>query len=258
MRMAYVDESGDSGYAGSRTYTLGCVMVHDIAWPDVFDDYLQFRRFIRTQFGILVRDEIKANYLLRGSGPLKRLGLGETMRHDIYRQHMRLAPKLGLDVFAVVIEKTLIAKTSMNPRDIAWEYLLQRLERMSSTDQEPVMVIHDEGDPLKIRALARKARRANMPGSAFGTGYFRLPARLLIDDPVSRNSQQSFFIQLADMAAYAAYRRLHPAGKTPSICPATMWDELGAARYAEANKVAMGQGWSRHPGIVVWPHSSLP
>jgi len=253
MRLAYIDESGDSGYSGSRTYTLGCVIVDAKAWPDAFEDIIRFRRFIRKHFGVLVRDEIKANYLLRGSGTLKSLGLGDQIRHDIYRQHMRLATKLGLDVFAVVIQKDRILKRDMNPRDVAWEYLIQRLERMSTKSETPVMIIHDEGDSNRIRTLVRKARRINMPGSAFGTGRLSVPARLIIDDPVPRDSRQSYFIQLADLAAYAAYRRLYPPNRPKSICPETMWDELGDARYAAANEIATNQKWLTHEGIVVWP-----
>lgn len=253
MRLAYVDESGDAGYNGSRSYTLGCVMIDATAWPDAFESIVQFRRFVRNRFGILVRAELKANFLLRGSGSLNGLGLGERIRHDIYRQHLRLAPKLGLDVFAVVICKDKILKQTMNPRDLAWEYLIQRLERMSTKANEPVMILHDEGDSSRIRTLVRKARKINMPGSAFGSGRLSNPARLIIDDPVPRDSKQSYFIQLADLSAFAAYRRLYPPPRNPSVCPSTMWDELGDARYAAANEIATGSGWTGHPGIVFWP-----
>ncbi|MER7073232.1 DUF3800 domain-containing protein [Terrabacter sp. NPDC000476] len=255
MLLAYIDESGDSGQTnGSNTYTLGCVLVRDTAWPDVFDNFLQFRRFVRARFGILLRDEIKANYLLRGGGDLKRFGFGEGIRHDIYRMHMRLAPKLGLQVFAVVIDKTKI-QVWRNPRDIAWGFLLQRLERMSTKSGEPIMVIHDEGDSHAIRGLARKARRANTPGSAFGVGHLSLPARLILDDPVPRNSSQSFFIQLADLSAYAAFRTVFPPNpKRATVCPPTMWGELGDARFADANKLATGVlARTAEPGVVVWP-----
>lgn len=253
--MAYIDESGDSGqFNGSNTYTLGCVLVRDSEWPDRFDQLLGFRRFLRSKFGILLRDEVKANYLLRGSGDLKRFGFGERIRHDIYRMHMRIAPKLGLQVFAVVIDKKKVVMWR-NPRDIAWGFLLQRLERLSTKSGEPIMVVHDEGDSLAIRGLARKARRANTPGSAFGVGRLVLPARLIIDDPVPRNSSQSFFIQLADLSAYAAFRTVYaPAPKRSLICPSSMWGELGAARFADANSLATGiLGRAAEPGVVVWP-----
>ena len=203
----------------------------------------------------LLRDEIKANFLLRGNGSLKDLRLSENMRHDIYRQHMRLAPKLGLQVFAVVIQKEKILRRSINPRDVAWEYLIQRLERMSTKSLTPVMVIHDEGDAKKIRTLGGKARRINMPGSAFGTGYLSTPARLIIDDPVPRDSTQSYLVQLADLAAFAAYRRLHPPPKVKSVVPTHDVGRAGRCPVRPCKRNSRGSrvGYS-HQGIVVWPH----
>jgi hypothetical protein len=102
------------------------------------------RRFLRSRFGILLRDEIKANYLLRGSGDLKRFGFGEQIRHDLYRMHLRVAAKLMVRAFAVVIDKPKI-RSWRDPRNIAWEFTLQRLERVSTKSGEPVLIMHDEG-----------------------------------------------------------------------------------------------------------------
>jgi uncharacterized protein DUF3800 len=249
MWLAYIDESGNSGYKASATFTLGCVLVPAVGWPDAFDGIIGFRRFLRRSFGLRIRDEVKANHLVRGSGAFTALSLGEGIRHDIYRQHMRLLEKLGLSTFAVVIRKDQIWNTSRDPRDIAWEYLLQRIERLTTKSGTPAMIIHDEGEAGLIRGLARKARRANVAGSSFGTGTLRRPARLLIDDPVPRDSRQSYFIQLADLCAYAAFRKHYPPPPNrQSVCPESMWDELGLAVFTPANQLAGGV-----PGIVVWP-----
>jgi Protein of unknown function (DUF3800) len=257
VEIAYVDESGDSGYSGSRTYTLGCVLIECAQWPDAFDAFLGFRRFLKSNFGIRMRDEIKANYLLHGSGPLGRLNLGDHQRRAIYRQHMRLASKLPVQAFAVVIHKGQIRnQATINPRDVAWQFLLQRIERRSTTANTPILVMHDEGDSLNIRKLARKARRANIAGSAFGTGYLQVPARLLIDDPVARQSHQSYFVQLADLVAFAAYRRLYPPPVTRfPVCHEKMWDELGTARYVPATQLAVAHGVTQHQAVVSWPNS---
>jgi hypothetical protein len=252
--MAYVDESGDSGYSGSRTYTLGCVLVDDHRWPECFDAFISFRRFVAQRFRVRVRAEIKANHLIGGRGALA--GLGENQRHAIYRQHMRLAEKLGLRVFAVVIDKEKILQRNRNPRDIAWEFLLQRLERASTSEDQAVLLSHDEGDALAIRKLARKARRAGQAGSRFGTGTLRAPFRLLVDDPVSKDSSQSYFIQLADLTAYAAFRSVQPPSpKRATVCPQTMWNELGKARHRQANELARSTGDRAAPGVVVWPRT---
>ncbi|BBZ09683.1 hypothetical protein MDOR_38520 [Mycolicibacterium doricum] len=88
MLIAYIDESGntgDPGNGGSMTFTLGCVLVDADAWPETFDGLLQFRRRIRDKFGVHMRAEVKANYLLRNGGALRRYRLGHRARHTIYR-----------------------------------------------------------------------------------------------------------------------------------------------------------------------------
>jgi hypothetical protein len=258
MYFAYIDESGNVGDpkgGGSRTYTLAAILLEATRWPNTFDRVLGFRRFLRTRFGVPVRSEIKATYLIHNRGPFRGLGLGDAARADIYRQAMRLQPKIGLLTYAVVIDKELLADRGdvRNPRDIAWEYLIQRLERFNAPEGShpghPVMIIHDEGEGPAVRMLARKARRAGTAGSAFGTGHLIRPATLLIDDPVPKDSRQSYFLQLADLNAYAAFRTVQPAARRlVNIPPAAAWSELGSALYLPANYLAGGP-----PGIVVWP-----
>src|SRR6185503_9957446 len=104
MHLAYIDESGSNGsvaLGGSRTFTLGCVMVEAAQWPDVFDDVIDYRRFLKDRFKIPVRAEIKANYLLRNAGPFRRLGLSERARFAVYRGMLRLQAKLEVLSFAV-------------------------------------------------------------------------------------------------------------------------------------------------------------
>jgi hypothetical protein len=256
--LAYVDESGNTGLPGSRTYTLGCAFLDVDRWPDSFDAMIQFRRSLRDAYRLPVRAELKANYLLRGKGALWGLHLTEAQRHAIYVEMMRLQAGLGLQTYAIVINKQELANRGRdeNAREVAWEFLLQRIERLTTTSHPPVtaMVVHDEGEEAVVRKIARKARRAGTAGSAFGTGYLNRPARLLVDDPVSRDSRQSYFIQLADLSAYAAFRKIHPppARLTP-IVHQDMWDELGAATYEEANYLARLDHPSDPQGIVSWP-----
>jgi Protein of unknown function (DUF3800) len=72
---------------------------------------------------------------------------------------------------------------------------------------------------------------------------FRRWLRAQFGVPVPRDSRQSYFVQLADLAAYAAFRRYHPPPpRLVPIVPQRMWDELGPARYLEVttrNKVGI-------------------
>jgi len=233
------------------TFTLGCVLIEAERWPDVFDDMIDYRRYLRDRFKIPVRAELKANYLLRNGGPLRPLHLSEGARFAVYRGHMRLQAKLGLKCFAIMIRKNVMEARglTLNPRHVAWEYLIQRLERFTTKEKTHVVVFHDEGEGGIARTLTRKARRAGSAGSAFGTGSLKRPARLLLDDPVSRKSHESYFLQLADLDAYAAFRSYYPPPKRPiNIVPQGMWDQLGSARMGAVNQYSGGT-----PGIVVWP-----
>ena len=250
MYLAYVDESGDDGPRGSRSYVLGCVLIESARWTATFDGMIAFRRWVRGAFGVPVRAELKANYVLHNGGPLRAKPLSERARFKLYRSHMRIQDKLGMKAFAVVVDKAEAAKKFGGGRvasDIAWEYLLQRLER-SFRDSE-VLVVHDEGDELAVRTRARKARRAGTAGSAFGTGVLNVPFANLLDDPVPRNSTQSYFLQLADLNAYAAFRRKYPPppgrGK---VVPERMWDLLAGAHFTPARNTI------RYPG----PRAIIP
>jgi Protein of unknown function (DUF3800) len=251
MYLAYIDESGnvgDFGKGGTLTFTLACVLVEASVWSDVFDQTIDFRRFLRDAFGLPVRAEVKANYLLRNSGPFAALKLTEQKRFKIYRGFMRLQHKLDLDTFAILVNKTKMPKGT-DPRLRTWEFMLQRLERFSTKSVEPVLIIHDEGEGHLIKTWARKSRRAGSAGSMFGTGSLKRPFRTLLDDPTPRNSAHSYFVQLADLNAYAAFRRFFPpSAKITQIVPSATWDELKTARYAPANALSGGP-----QGIVSWP-----
>lgn len=251
MYLAYVDESGSTGAVeagGSKSFVLGCVLVRDGEWAATFDGLIGYRRFLKARFGVPVRAEIKANHILQNADAFRTLALSERARHAIYQGHLRLNAKLGLKVFAIVIRKEQIR--SGDPHDFAWTFLLQRLERFTTKQGSQALIVHDEGNEGRVRALARKSRRAGIAGSAISPGFLRVPFRGLVDDPVARRSHESYFLQLADLAAYAAFRRVYPPpARAVQIVPEMMWDELGAARLAEVSQRSPGPS----PGIVSWP-----
>jgi len=46
----------------------------------------------------------------------------------------------------------------------------------------------------------------------FGAGYRNLPILRIIEDPVPKDSKDSYFIQACDVAAYFLYQRYKPNG----------------------------------------------
>lgn len=249
--LAYIDESGNTGAVakgGTVTYTLGCVLLKSHDWAASFDEAVAFRRRIKDRFGILMRSELKANFLLRNSGSIRDLGLAPSARYIIYRAHMRVLSDMHAKAFAIVIDKRENDLRDSDCFELAWITLLQRLERASSATGEQVMIFHDEGENDHVRRLVRRARRYMTAGSYYGTGSLRVPARMLVDDPVPRRSDHSYLIQFADLVAYAGFRSfIPPSAGVARVCPTEMWLELGDAMRRETNGVAGGPA----PGVVV-------
>jgi hypothetical protein len=249
--IAYVDESGDTGLiqlGGSLTYTLGCILIDADQWPRAFEEMLTFRRRLKATFGVPVRAEIKANYLLRNRGAFLQLGLGAGARYIIYRAHMQQLERLHARAFAVVVDKRDSALSPASYFNLAWEGLLQRLERTSTREGATFIVVHDEGENRAVRRWVRKSRRYLTAGSAYGTGSLQFAARLLVDDPVPRQSDASYFVQAADLVAYAAFRAvIEPSPGIARICSSTMWDEIGIATHTVVTSVRQRS----KPGIVL-------
>jgi Protein of unknown function (DUF3800) len=252
MLFAYVDESGDTGdpaLAGSSAcYALGCVLVEVADWPAAFDSVLAHRRRLRQTFGVLLRDELNANYLIRGSGSLTRHNLSPHARHRIYRSSLRTLEHLPARAFSIVTDKTSTGYSGQACFDVTWTMLLQRLERTSHHEGgKPLMIIHDEGENEAVRKLVREARRHLTAGSMCGTGAITGSIKPLIDDPSPRSSNHSFFVQMADMVAYAGWRSyMAPGAGAARVCPTDMWNNLGTAQHAAVNKYSGGV-----PGVMV-------
>ncbi|MER7420024.1 DUF3800 domain-containing protein [Micromonospora peucetia] len=262
MLFAYVDESGDPfgdpSNRGSPSYTLGVVLVHSSQWADAFDGLIELRRELRQNFGVPARAEIKASYLIRNEGTFAQLRLSSKQRRYIYRRHLSILSQVGARAFAVFVDKRSLAAKGrlLETRDLVWSTLFQRLSLTHDRDipgrKSPILLVHDEGEDLTIRKLARRARRFLTAGSAYGTGSLRLSRGWLLDDPVSRQSHHSLFVQCADLVAYSATKRLIQGGSRQTrVCPPQMWQALDTACHAAVNGLARGNDSTRPAGIVI-------
>ena len=247
MFFAYFDESGDTGMTASptATFSLSCILVHDRDWLSALDQTIAFRRYLRDKFHISPRDELKATWLIHNKGDIRKSGLSYPARLAAYRAVMRFQRKAGVfRIFTVLIVKTRITKLPADVREIAWRYAVQRLERFGTASKDNLHVLPDEGHGEFIRKKIRVMRRFSHVPSAFGVSTLGRNAENIVEDSSDRRSRESFFIQLADLNAYAAYRKVFPA----TTFGEDIWDELGNSRILEVNSLRGGP-----PGIVVWP-----
>jgi Protein of unknown function (DUF3800) len=248
--IAYIDESGNTGRiasGGTLTYTLGCVTISAVDWPAAFDRFETFRNRLSTKFDIPPHAELKANYLIHGNSMFRSRKIAPQQRHLIYRAHMRMVDQWRMSAFGIVIDKRPRDIFGQECFDLAWETLLQRLERKSHYDEDVFAIWHDDGEAQAVQRWTRYARRYLTAGSKLG-GSISVAMNRLVEDPVPCDSRVSYFIQLADLVAYAAFRRTIPPGNGANrvVCPERMWEQLGGGVNREVNKLSGGA-----PGIVV-------
>lgn len=215
------------------TYTVAVVMVDDAQWVAIFESMIRVRKWLREHYGLPMTTEIKGSQLAKGTGPWRKLNLSAADRHEVYRVFMHFqdhhAP--AIKTFAVVVWKAYCSQTR-GARAVGWQYAFERVETFTRKGTSRVMLFPDAGQYAWIRSLARKMRRFAPVPSAWGTDPLRRDLlNILVDDPVERDSEQSYMIQLADLNAYAAFRNRVPI---PAF-PRDMWLELGAAIEKDAN-----------------------
>ncbi|HEX2041732.1 MAG TPA: hypothetical protein VHF24_03770 [Acidimicrobiales bacterium] len=179
-------------------------------------------------------------------GPLRRLELSEPARFAIYRQHMRLQPKIGLQPFAVVMRQPQATQQlgTKDPRDVTWQLLLRELERFTVRNKTEAVLVHDQQGAAVMRHFARRAYRqlAGNPSAR--------PATILLDGLVAPEAKASSLFQLADLNAHAAFRAVYPppaSYRYPIVVPQT-WNELGEARLTPLSQPSTGPR-----GILLWP-----
>ena len=210
MYIAYVDESGDPGHnlAITRYFTLSGIIVADTNWNEFYDRVKAFRKGLKRDFGLTSKADLRATDLWRSGGDFRELKLPYANQVEIFE---RTAEFLRSSQEIVILNVS-INKGSPNLPDtgriseMAWTRFLQRYENWLLANQELGIIVNDEGYDKIVRQLSRKMRVYNPIPSHFG-GYRNVPVVKIIEDPFSRHSQDSYFIQLADMSAYFARLR---------------------------------------------------
>jgi len=214
MYIAYYDESGDDGYPrySSPFFVLSALYLHYLDWQPIFEEVRALRRNLKQRFDLPVKTEVHTRPLLLNKKPYRSLGLLPHERVAIISAFARLIGRLPLKVVNVVIVKPRIRKPDYQVLDTALTYSIQRIENDLAPDQNPdvkFMMITDPGRMGKMRKTARRMRRINFIPSKFGPGSYRREIQTLIEDPLPKDSRESYFIQMADTISFIVY--LHTA-----------------------------------------------
>jgi len=111
--------------------------------------------------------------------------------------------KAGLRIVNVVIRKQLIIKPNYQVLDMAIKYAMQRVK--NDLGDEEFMIFPDDGRPIKTREIIRRIQAFNIVPSKYGPTSRSLPMRSLIEDPVLKDSRESYFLQFADTVVSIVY-----------------------------------------------------
>jgi hypothetical protein len=210
MYIAYVDESGDDGHniAITRRLTLSGIILADSNWKIFLEKVKVFRTELKRDFGLTLKADFRATDLWNNSGDFRELSLSYADRARIFRRTAEfLRSSQELAILTVSIDKgSPQLQSTVKIGETAWTMFLQRYENWLLARQEFGIVVSDEGHDKMLRLLSRKMRVYNPIPSHYG-GYYEVPVVKIIEDPFSRHSQYSYFVQLADISAYLARLR---------------------------------------------------
>lgn len=215
MYFLYVDESGDTGLSGSPTnyFCLSGLVFHELRWHETLESVINFRRKLRDDYGLKLREELHAAHYIHKPAELSRIA--KSMRLKLLRDVIDFQATLpDISIINVVVDKTTKSSTD-DIFEIAWTTLIQRFHNTIShknfagpqNPDDRGMLIVDQTDEIKLRNLSRKMRRYNPIPSMYGGSTLATPVTTIVEDAVHRNSQHSYFVQLADVNAYFLFQK---------------------------------------------------
>ncbi len=233
MQIAYYDESGDDGFPeySSPFFVLSALYLSYLNWRPSLDAIVDFRRGLLASFKLPVRLELHTKHFLLNKGPYVELKLSDEERINVIDLFCDLIANLNVKIINTVIVKPRIRSGKYNVLDTALRYSIQRIENDLNPTLNPdqkFMIITDEGRVGKMRHTARKIQRVNFIPSKFQPSTYRKEITSLIEDPLPKNSRESYFIQLADLVSFVVYLRsatLTQIGKFPSRLPSAVTPE---------------------------------
>jgi hypothetical protein len=203
MHILYIDDSGDVENATERHFVLGGIAIFE---RGIYHQIVAADNCV-TSFGLGDQADIE----LHGSPMYNgRDGVWRSVRSRPQREKMIkdalavFAPASSVRLFAVVIDKEAVSPE--DPIQLAFEELfnrfnlfLQRLNNRNSRESQRGLIVMDESKHERpLQALARHFR---VNGGRWGR------FRNLAEVPLFVDSRASRLVQLADLVAYATWRK---------------------------------------------------
>jgi hypothetical protein len=217
VRFFYVDESYDT-----EKFCLSAISIRYIDWKKSYELVRDYRRKLRDQYGLYIRQEIHARDLVAGRGKISPKIISKRDRARIFCGLLSVIAKLPrVWVFNICLDVNRFQDVQIE----AWDRLLNRIERtMLEADKRwyetlriyrpRAMIFSDEGKEMQITGAFRKMGVYNPIPSHYGrwaTGATKnIPIEHIVEEPIFKKSHQSFLIQLADCVSFALLKKETP------------------------------------------------
>ena len=224
MYLMYVDECGDSGMGegASNYFMLSAVVLHESQWAPVMNKLWAQRKVFAQRYGLPVGIELHAGEMMgRTSKAYSAIRKRDRvlMLRDAVKYEATMADSLR--VINVVNDKR--GKSfGYDVFGATWDALINRFENTIEHGNFPGpsgaggsdsgLIIVDETDEKKLRALIRRMRHGNVIMSMYDhDATVRHDLRYVIEDPLHKRSDTSMLIQMCDVNAYFLKQTLEPS-----------------------------------------------
>jgi len=208
MYIAYYDEAGDDGLPGSTPiFVLSCLYVHSLNWKDIYQKIHNFRVQLKQDFGLPVKLEFHTKQFLLNKNPFRQFGISDNDRILAVDLFCKFISTLDIQAINVAINKTIVKSPNYKVLETALSYSVQRVENtlIRQKPDERFLIITDEGRVGVMRDTTRKIQKINFIPSKFNPTSYRQEIKLLIEDPLPKDSRESYWIQVSDLMAFVVY-----------------------------------------------------
>ena len=191
MRLIYIDESKDTQ---NNICAYSALCIHIDQWHQTFDRLVEFRKWLKDQYNLPMSFEMHASNLIAGRSRYLFNAVNSDERINIYRKFIQVAANLK----NVKLLNT-IGKLQDGEQFKVFEWLVSKLDKMLCDEDGYGVLICDEGDNATLTKMTRRMRKQENDEIV-----------RIVEDPVFKKSDDSYFIQLVDFIVHAFLRFEHP------------------------------------------------
>ena len=205
-KIVYLDESGDSGEkdnskVGSPHFILTSVTMNASDWQNNFNQYKNCKRLLKDKYGWHVTEEMHTKDFLYDHNPYRKYNWTFKDKKNLFFDYVMGFSNLKLEAINVIIDKSIIKLPAYRVLENALKYNIQRIDN-TYKDNWNFIVIGDTGRIGEMKKIARSICSYNQVPSASLQSVTNMPIKSMIEDILEKDSEDSYFIQIADCISY--------------------------------------------------------